>query len=71
MPPGDAERLAGAVRRVLTDVDLRARLGAAGRRRVETHFGIAAFRAAHVALYRELLASGHVPVGTREPLAAR
>ncbi len=38
VPPGDAEALAGAVRRVLEDRELASRLGAAGRRRVLGRF---------------------------------
>jgi glycosyltransferase involved in cell wall biosynthesis len=38
VPPGDGRALATALRRLLTDADLRARLGAAARRRAVTHF---------------------------------
>ena len=41
-PAGDAEALAHALIRLLSDPDLRRRLGAAARRRMETEFGIAA-----------------------------
>jgi len=69
--PRDADRLAEALRRVLADVDLRRRLGAAGRRRVEERFGLERFRAAHVALYDELLAASVAEVAPPlEPLAA-
>lgn len=36
VPPGDSDALAGAVTRLLDDMELRARLGAAGRARVES-----------------------------------
>ncbi len=39
VPPGDPRALAGAVGRLLDDDALSARLAAAGRRRVERHFG--------------------------------
>lgn len=38
VPPGDAEALAEAIRRVLSDADLRDRMGAAGRERVLADF---------------------------------
>jgi glycosyltransferase involved in cell wall biosynthesis len=38
IPPGDGRALATALRRLATDGDLRARLGAAARRRAVTHF---------------------------------
>ena len=69
--PHDATSLAEALRRVLVDVDLRTRLGAAGRRRVEERFGIERFRAAHVALYGRLLAASVAKgAAPREPIAA-
>jgi glycosyltransferase involved in cell wall biosynthesis len=40
-PPGDAGALADRLARLLTDVDLRARMGAAARRRVETEYSLA------------------------------
>jgi glycosyltransferase involved in cell wall biosynthesis len=42
-------------RRTLDDPELRARLGAAGRRRVVDHFSVEACRAAHLELFRSLL----------------
>jgi glycosyltransferase involved in cell wall biosynthesis len=56
VPPGDVAALADAIARVLTDADLRTSFGAAGRRRAEERFDVAAFRAAHVRLYRDALA---------------
>jgi len=49
VPCGDAESLAGAIGRLLDDVDLRQRFGAAGRRRVEQ------FSAEHMSLDFERL----------------
>jgi glycosyltransferase involved in cell wall biosynthesis len=40
-PPGDAGALADRLARLLTDDDLRARMGAAARRRVETEYSLA------------------------------
>jgi phosphatidylinositol alpha-mannosyltransferase len=54
VPAGDADALAGALTRVLTDADLAARLRAAGARRAET-FSMTALAAAYVGIYRELL----------------
>jgi phosphatidylinositol alpha-mannosyltransferase len=56
VPPGDADALAGALTRVLTDADLAARLRAAGQRRAEA-FSMTALAAAYVEIYRELLAT--------------
>jgi glycosyltransferase involved in cell wall biosynthesis len=57
VPPGRADALAAALERLAGDPAMRWRLGAAGRRRAETQFGIDACRRAHVDLYRELLAA--------------
>lgn len=50
VPPGDAQALAGAIGQTLDDAELRARLGAAGRRRVVDNFTwrVAAQRTAEV-----------------------
>jgi glycosyltransferase involved in cell wall biosynthesis len=50
--PGDSRQLADAIVCLLTDDELRRRLGAAGRRRVETAFSIAGLAAASEAFYR-------------------
>ncbi|MGY1827985.1 glycosyltransferase family 4 protein [Blastococcus sp. SYSU DS0541] len=55
-PAGDVEGLARDLVRVLTDPELAARLGAAGRRRFVEHFAPERMVQAHVALYDELLA---------------
>jgi glycosyltransferase involved in cell wall biosynthesis len=63
--PGNSEELTAALGRVLADRELRCRLGAAGRERVEQHFDLESFRRAHLDLYyRELTRKG-LPVATR------
>ena len=54
VPPRNPAALAEALRRLLTDATLRARLGAAGRLRAEQAFSLVTFRRAHLDLYREL-----------------
>lgn len=54
--PGDAEALARALRTLHDDPALRARLGAAGPRRLEEGFAAEQMVAAYEALYREVLA---------------
>ncbi len=56
VPGGDAEALARALIRLLSDPDLRRRLGAAARRRMETEFGIAAVARQLSDLYGRLAA---------------
>ena len=60
--PGDPEELAAALARLLDDPALRERLGSAGRARVETHFALDAFLAAHLELYRRQLAQRGLPL---------
>lgn len=55
VPPGDAAALAAAIRRLAEDGDLRARLGAAGRRRFEEKFGWPAIVNRWEAVYRDLV----------------
>jgi glycosyltransferase involved in cell wall biosynthesis len=55
VPPGDADALAGALRRLVADPGLRRRLGEAARARVEERFSLTAMRRAHLALYERLL----------------
>lgn len=57
VPAGDSIALAGALKTMLADPGLRRRMGTAGRRRVEQHFDLAAFRSAHLELYERQLAS--------------
>jgi glycosyltransferase involved in cell wall biosynthesis len=54
VPPGDAEALAAALRRLLDDAGLRERLGANGRRRVLERFTWRATAEQTVGVYREV-----------------
>jgi N-acetyl-alpha-D-glucosaminyl L-malate synthase BshA len=54
-PVGDVAAMAAHVVRLLADAPLRARLGAAGRRRAETAFPLEATVGRYEALYRRLL----------------
>lgn len=56
VPPGDADALAAAMRRLYDEPELRARLGSAARRRIAEDFNIADTVERTLALYRELLA---------------
>ena len=62
VPPGDPQRLADAVERLLADPSLRRRLGEAGRRRVAEHFDLASVQRAHLDLYRRELARSGSPL---------
>ena len=55
--PGDVDGLARAIERLLADGQLRRAMGAAGRARAAEHFGLARFRAEHLALYDRALAA--------------
>jgi glycosyltransferase involved in cell wall biosynthesis len=59
VPPGDTEALAQALKRVLDDDDLAARLGQAGRDRVMTHFTWQSVAQQTVRWYRDYL--GELP----------
>lgn len=54
VPPGDADALRAAMQQLASDAALRARLGEAGRARVERHFTLDKMLDAHVALCQEL-----------------
>lgn len=54
VPPGDADALRAAMRRLAGDAALRARLGEAGRARVERHYTLDLMLDAHLALCEEL-----------------
>lgn len=57
VPPGDAEALAAALSEALAlPAEAAARIGAAGRARVEERFSVARMQSATLALYRALLA---------------
>jgi glycosyltransferase involved in cell wall biosynthesis len=56
VPARQSEGLAAAMRRLALDAGLRQRMGAAARRRAERLFGEEAVVAAHLAIYRGLLA---------------
>jgi glycosyltransferase involved in cell wall biosynthesis len=58
VPPGDPAALAGALRRLLADADLRRRFGAAARERALELFDLPRFQEAHVRLYGDLLSGG-------------
>ena len=58
VPARDASALAGALRRVLTDSDLAARLGAASRQRSATHFCAQALAGQTIDLWERALDSG-------------
>lgn len=59
VPPADADSLAGALRRMMSDEGLRKRMGAAARKRVETHFTWEQAGKKTVAIYEELIANAH------------
>ena len=60
VPPGDAPALAAALARLLGDGELRHRLGVAGARRVEAHFGLDA-------MLRGFEAQLHLAAGWMQP----
>jgi len=59
--PENPAALAGALQPLVEDAELRRRLGAAGRVRVETQFNVNVFRRAHLDLYAGELASRRLP----------
>ena len=74
VPPGDARAWAEAADRLMRDGELRARLGAAGRRRVRDAFGVERMVLGNLAVYREVAArSAAIRPGPEdtEPSAAR
>jgi len=65
VPPGDAGALAAGLGRLLSDPELRARLGAAGRERVLAKFTWARAAEGTVARYREAMAPSTGPLPDR------
>jgi glycosyltransferase involved in cell wall biosynthesis len=57
VPVGEIEALAGKMVLLARDAELRARLGAAGRRRAEQHFDESRVGAAFARLYEVVLAA--------------
>ena len=57
VPPHDATATAAALDRLLGDADLRARMGAAGRRRVEEYFALDPYIARVLAVYERAIAA--------------
>lgn len=62
--PGDPDKLADALGRIVADRALRCRLGAAGRARAEQVFDLDPFRREHVELYSRELARRRLPAPT-------
>ena len=58
VPPKDPRALADALRRLLGDAELRARMGSAGRRRVEEVFSVKQMVDKTVDVYKRVLATG-------------
>jgi len=61
VPPGEPQALAAAVIRLLSDPDLRARLGRRGRELVQQRFSIRAMVAGNLAVYTDLLGEARCP----------
>ena len=71
-PPAEPAALADAVDYLLRDPDLRRRLAASGRARVETDFSLAALTAKMTALYQRLLAARQAGLsGNQSPASSR
>ncbi len=58
VPPQDVAALAAAIRQLLEDPELRARMGMAGRARAEAEFGIKKVVQSHLELYNEFIEHG-------------
>ena len=55
VPPGDVDALAQAIRHLLSDPELRVRMGEAGRKLVSQEFSVEAMVEGNLAVYRDLL----------------
>jgi glycosyltransferase involved in cell wall biosynthesis len=66
VPPRDPRAFAAALRQLLTDKELRERLGAMGKEVVERDFNLDGFRSAHIELYQQLLQTGELPTRSQE-----
>ncbi len=58
VPPANSQELAGAINSLLDDAALRAKFGAAGKRRVEQEFSLEGMTRRTLELYSEILSSG-------------
>ncbi len=56
VPPRDADALAGAIQRLISNKDLRRQMGRAGRALAEQRFGIEKVTAKHLSIYEALMA---------------
>jgi glycosyltransferase involved in cell wall biosynthesis len=65
VPPGDATALAAAIRSLVVDAGLRARLGAAGQQRFDERFSAAAFTEGLADAYADLLTCAAAPAPGR------
>ena len=63
VPPGDPQALAGRLRALLSDRGLRERLGAAGRRRFQKDYTLAAMVRRTLAVYRGVVGRAGAGVG--------
>jgi len=72
VPPGDIEATAAAIERLLIDRELRTRMGAAARRRVEEYFALNRYIARVLAAYEEAIERSKQKLGRLEAqLSAR
>ncbi len=67
VPPGDADALRSAMRRLAEDAALRARLGRAARQQVEARFTLGKMIAAHLALCEEIMDRRSPQAAMRRP----
>jgi glycosyltransferase involved in cell wall biosynthesis len=62
VPPNDPRKMAEAIALLLSDSDLRTRMGGAGRRRVEDHFSRHAMAAKLAEIYRDVSGAPESPI---------